>query len=185
VALRATVYRCELALSDVDRGVYGSYALTLARHPSETDERMMVRLLAFALHAHPDLAFGRGLSADDEPDIWRRDLTGAIDTWIDVGQPDEKLVRRACGRADRVFVYTYGGHVAGIWWKQVGENLARNANLCVMQVPLEASRAMAGLAQRTMQLQYTIQEGQIWVTDGQVSVAVELQAVKSPSPSAY
>src|SRR5512140_3190997 len=99
MALGATVYRASLTVSDLDRGVYGQHSLTLARHPSETDERMMVRLLAFALHADEALEFGRGLSAEEEPDLVRRDLTGAIEQWIEVGLPDEKEIRKACGRS--------------------------------------------------------------------------------------
>src|SRR5512137_1876634 len=102
MAQGATVYRTDLTVSDLDRGVYSQHALTLARHPSETDERMMVRLLAFALHAHEYLEFAQGMTEDDEADLWRRDLTGAIELWIDVGLPDEKLIRKACGRADEV-----------------------------------------------------------------------------------
>src|SRR6185436_13552241 len=106
MALKSTVFRAELAVADIDRGYYADHPLVLARHPSETDERMMVRLLAFALHADPLLAFGKGLSTDEEPDLWRRDLTGAIGLWIDVGRPDERRVKKACGRADQVIVYS-------------------------------------------------------------------------------
>ena len=116
MALKATIFKVGLQVADMERGYYGDHALTVARHPSETDERMMLRVLAFALHAGPDLAFGKGLSTDDEPDLWQRDLTGAIALWIDVGQPDEKLLRRACGRAREVVVYAYGrgvGRVVG------------------------------------------------------------------------
>src|SRR3954469_10403061 len=112
MALKATIYKAELQLSDIDRGLYGDYALTIARHPSETDERMMIRLLAFALHADEALLFGKGLSADDEPDLWQKDLTGSIAAWIDVGQPDDRRIRRACGRAAQVYVYAYGGQAS-------------------------------------------------------------------------
>ena len=115
VALKSTIFKVALQVADMERGYYADHALTIARHPSETDERMMLRVLAFALHAGPDLAFGKGLSTDDEPDLWQRDLTGAIGLWIDVGQPDEKLLRRACGRARQVVVYAYGRGV-DLWW---------------------------------------------------------------------
>src|SRR5664279_1025335 len=105
MALKATIFRAELAVADLDRNYYGTHSLTLARHPSETDERMMVRLLAFALHADDALAFGRGLAAEDEADLVQKDLTGAIRLWIDVGLPDERSLRRAAGRAARVVVY--------------------------------------------------------------------------------
>ena len=159
MALGATIFKAEIQIADMERHYYRDHVLTLARHPSETDERMMVRLLAFALHADEALAFGKGLSSDDEPDLWLKDLTGAIELWIDVGQPDEKLVRRACGRASRVYVYNYGGNVAEQWWKQAGDKLERSANLGVINIEQNESRAMAKLAQRTMRLQYTIQEG--------------------------
>ena len=139
MALKATIYKAELALADIDHNRYGDHSLTIARHPSETDERMMVRLLAFALHAGERLAFGRGLSSDDEPDLWQKDLTGAIELWIDVGLPDERSLRRACGRAARVLVYSYGGRVADLWWEQNGAKLARCENLTVVNLPLASS----------------------------------------------
>ena len=115
MALKATIFKAAVQIADTDRNYYQTHALTLARHPSETDERMMVRLLAFALHAHESLLFGKGLSADDEPDLCRKDLTGAIQLWIDVGQPDEKRLRKACGRASQVVVYSYGTTSARAW----------------------------------------------------------------------
>jgi uncharacterized protein YaeQ len=114
MALNATIFKASLRIADIDRNYYADRAVTIARHPSETDERMMVRLLAFARHAHDALSFGKGLGRDDEPDLWQKDLTGAIDLWIDVGQPDEKRIRRACGRAEAVFVYSCGGRGADL-----------------------------------------------------------------------
>lgn len=178
MALKATIFKAELQIADMDRHYYNGHMLTMARHPSETDERMMVRLLAFALHAHDLLAFGRGLGADDEPDLWRRDLTGAIELWIDVGLPDEKRIRRACGRAGEVFVYSYGGHGADIWWNQTGADLERNRNLTVVNLPRACSQALAKLAKRTMALQLTIQEGLVWVADDKDSVQIDLVSVK-------
>lgn len=178
MALKATIFKADVQIADMDRSYYGDHALTLARHPSETDERMMVRLLAFALNAADALSFGKGLSEDDEPDLWQRDLTGGIDLWIEVGLPDERRLRKACGRAARVCVYAYGGHAADIWWKQSGADLARNPNLAVMNVPRDASQSLARLAQRTMKLQVTIQEGQLWVADDRQSVALELATWK-------
>lgn len=178
MALKSTIFRAELAVADIDRDYYADHALTLARHPSETDERMMVRLLAFALHADASLAFGRGLSTDDEPDLWRRDLTGAIDAWIDVGLPDERDVRKACGRARAVHVLAYGGRAVALWWQGARERLERQERLCVTEVPPEASRALAALADRSMRLQVTVQEGHVLVTDGETSVDVELRTLK-------
>jgi uncharacterized protein YaeQ len=180
MALKATIFKAELQIADMDRNYYYDHALTLARHSSETDERMMVRLLAFALHAHEALAFGKGLSADDEPDLWQKDLTGNIETWIDVGQPDEKRIRKACGRARQVFIYSYGGRSADIWWDQNSSNLERLKNLTVLNLPVAASIALAKLAQRNMQLQCRIQDGQIWLADKDTTVEVELTTVKTP-----
>jgi len=181
MASNATIFKAMLQIADMDRNYYQDHTLTLARHPSETDERMMVRLLAFARHAHEALVFGRGISAADEPDLWQKDLTGNVDLWIEVGQPEEKEIRRACGRAQQVFIYTYGGRGADLWWTQNREKLDRADNLTVRTLPLDASRALAKLAQRSMQLQCTIQEGQIWLGDRAGVVQVELVALKDAS----
>jgi uncharacterized protein YaeQ len=173
MAIKATIFKANLQIADMERNYYQDHALTLARHPSETDERLMVRLLAFALHAHERLEFGRGLSADDEPALWQKDLTGAIELWIDVGLPDEKLIRRACGRANQVVVYTYGGRVADMWFAANSSQFARQKNLAIINLPSDSTRPLAALAQRNMQLQCTIQDGQVWLGDGNASVQVE------------
>lgn len=174
MALRSTIFKAALSIADMDRGHYSNHELTIARHPSETEERMMVRVLAFALHASDGLAFGRGLSTEDEPDLWRRDATGAIELWIDVGWPDERRLRRACGRAVAVSVLTYGGTKADIWWSQNAALLARNANLEVAAVPRDASAALAGLAQRSMRLSVSVQDHRIWFGDDAGGIDFEL-----------
>ena len=179
LALTATVYSFDIELAHVDRGVYESLAFRVAQHPSETDERVMIRLLAFALFADERLEFGRGLSTDDEPDLWQRDLTGRIRLWIDVGLPDEKLVRRACGRSDEVVIYGYGRSTE-LWWERSRAALGRARNLRVLSVPAAASQALAKLAQRSMQLQCTIQEGHAWLSDKDGAVEVALATVASP-----
>ena len=182
MALKATVCKAELHIADMERGYYHDHAVTVARHPSETDERMMVRLLAFALNADEALAFGAGLSTDDEPDLWRKDLTGNIETWIDVGLPDEKRIRKACGRADAVFVYSYGGQAAQLWWQQVGDKLARSHKLTVIDLPHAGTRALAALAARNMQLQYTNRDGQVWVADERQSVQLDPKTLLAAKP---
>jgi len=182
MALKSTIFKAILQVADMDRGHYGDHALTLARHPSETDERMMVRLLAFALNADEALAFGRGLSSDDEPALWQKDLTGAINTWIEVGLPDEKQLRRACGRARRVIVYAYGSG-AGIWWNKLEADLARLDALAVVSVPVTATRALAELAARTMALQCTVQEGHVWISGGDRTVEIVPTMLKAPRPT--
>lgn len=181
MALKATIFKAELQIADMDRHYYRDHALVIARHPSETDERMMLRVLAYALHASDALAFGKGLSTEDEPDLWSKDLTGAIELWIDVGQPDERRIRRACGRARQVYVYSYGGQGAAIWWDQIGAKLARSSNLSVVSVPPAASQALAQLAQRNMQLHCTIQDRQLWLGDADRRVQVDFTTLSSPS----
>lgn len=179
MALKSTICRADLSVANVDRGYYRSHELTIARHPSETDERMMIRVLAFALHADDALEFGRGLSADDEPDLWRRDLTGSIDHWIDVGLPDERAVRKACGRARAVHVVAYGGRAVELWWQRARPTLGRQERLDVVEVPAEASRTLAQLAARSMRLQVTIQEENVLVTNGSTSVPMEMRPLKA------
>jgi uncharacterized protein YaeQ len=181
MALKSTIFRAALQIADMDRGYYVDHPLTVARHPSETDERMMLRVLAFALHAGPGLSFGKGLSTDDEPDLWDRDLTGAIRLWIDVGQPDEKLVRRACGRAEQVVIYTYG-RGAELWWTRSRGALERLRNLTVLALPAATAEALAKLAQKSMQLQCTIQDGHVWLGDKDGAVEVIRTTVHAASP---
>ncbi len=179
MAIKATIFKANLQIADMERHYYQDHALTLAQHPSETVERLMVRLLVFALHAHEYLQFGQGMTDDEEADLWQKDLTGAIELWIDVGLPDEKLIRKACGRSRQVIVYTYGGRIADMWFEQNSNQFARIKNLAVINLPVETTRTIAKLAQRTMQLQCTIQDGQVWLSDGNESVEVERVILKS------
>ena len=180
MALKATIYKATLHVADMGRNYYGEHALTVARHPSETDERMMLRILAFALNAGEQLAFGKGLSDTDEPDLWQKDLTGAIEHWIEVGQPDDKRLLRACGRAAQVTVYSYGSR-AEVWWKSVADALARAGNLSVWRIPGEASAALAALAARGMALQCTVQDGHVWMSDAERTVQMEPIALQIAS----
>jgi uncharacterized protein YaeQ len=181
MAANATIFKATVQIADMDRQYFQDHTLTLARHPSETDERMMVRLLAFVLHANEALSFGRGVSAEEEPALWIKNLTGAIDLWIEVGQPDEKIIRRACGRARQVCIYTYGGRGADQWWEKNLATLTRVNNLAVIHLPLDGSRALTTLARPSMQLQCTIQEGQIWMADGANSAHMTLTILKEAS----
>ena len=178
MAIKATIFKADIQIADMDRHYYHSHQLTLARHPSETDERMMVRLLAFARHAHEALTFAKGIADPDEPDIWQKDLTGAIDLWIDVGQPDDRRMLKACGRAAHVKIYSYSSNSA-IWWAQAGSRVDRARNLEVINLSTTTSMAMAALAQRNMQLQYTIQDGEIWVSGNGETLQIDLTILKS------
>ncbi len=167
MARSATIFKAELQLADLDRNHFGDYSLTLARHPSETDERMMVRLLAFALNASETLAFGRGLSTEDEPDLQDLDATGSIARWVDVGLPDERDVRKACNRSGEVMVLSYGGRAADIWWQATAGKVANCKNLRVLAISPDEGQGLASLAQRSMRLQCTIQDGIVWLgSDG-------------------
>lgn len=181
MALKSTVYKASLAIADIDHGYYADHALTLARHPSETDERMMVRLLALALNAHAlqdvcngdgTLAFGAGLSDPDDPDLWLKDFTGATRLWVEVGQPEEKPLAKACQKADAVRVYAYH-HAAEVWWKALAGKLSRMPKLEVFRVPAEASQELARMAARSMQLQATVQDGALTLSGDAGSVHLE------------
>jgi uncharacterized protein YaeQ len=181
MALKSTIFKASLAIADIDHGYYADHLLTLARHPSETDERMMIRLGALALNAHAvqtecggdaSLAFGAGLSSPDDPDVCMKDFTGHTRLWIEVGQPEEKPLAKACGKASRVTVYCFH-HAAEVWWRGIESKLSRLQNLSVYRVPALASQALAELAQRSMQLQATIQEGTLTLGDGGNSIEVE------------
>ena len=176
MALKATIFKAELQVSDLDRGHFETHALTIARHPSETDERMMVRLLAFALNADAALEFGRGLSAEDEPDLMKKDLTGQIELWIEVGLPDERDVRKAAGRADEVKVYAYGARSAGLWWAANGEALSKLRNVSVLEVTAETCEVLKRFAARNMKLSCTVQDGHAWFASGDETLSVELRA---------
>lgn len=182
MALKATIFKASLQVSDIDRNYYGEHLLTLARHPSETDERMMMRVLAFALNAHEHLSFGKGLSDTDEPDLWQKDLTGQIVHWIEVGQPDEKRLIRASGKADRVTVYAYG-RGSEMWWAGSAERLARAKNLVVWRVPAEATASLGNLAERAMQLQCTVQEGQVWFSSPVATIQFSLASPQPRNPA--
>ncbi|MGH8033265.1 MAG: YaeQ family protein [Luteimonas sp.] len=173
MALKATVYKAELQISDMDRHYYATHALTLARHPSETDERLMVRLLAFALYADEALEFGRGLSSDDEPDLWRKSLTGEIELWIDLGQPDDARIRKACGRARQVVIVNYSGRSAEIWWDKIASSLTRLHNLTVLDIATDTVDSMAAIAERGMRLQCMVQDGQAEIYGEGTSLTVE------------
>jgi len=181
MALKATIYKANLQIADMDRNVYGDHGVTIARHPSETDERMMIRLLAFALNVPADdhngaLDFAKDLWDTDEPALWQKDLTDQIVQWIDVGQPDEKRMMRASPRAERVAVYAFSAS-SPIWWSGVATKITRAENLKVWLIPAEQSQSLAALAQRTMQLQVTIQDGHVWIGDGANSVEITPQSL--------
>ncbi|MEY2952842.1 MAG: hypothetical protein RLZZ401_929 [Pseudomonadota bacterium] len=183
MALKSTIFKVNLQIADIDHAYYAAQSLTLARHPSETDERMMVRLVALALHAHQlqsvckgdgTLAFGAGLSDPDEPDVWLRDFTGRTRLWMEVGQPEDKPLLKACGKADQVELYCFSAS-AEVWWRGIQTKLTRPGNLNVWRIPAAQSQALVTLAQRSMQLQATVQEGQLLLSDDKTSIEIECE----------
>ena len=172
MALSSTIFKANLQISDMDRHYYEEHQLTLARHPSETDERMMVRLLAFALHADEQLSFTKGLCDDEEPALWQKSLSDEIELWVDVGQPDERRIRKACSRATRVCIYLYGGRNAELWWQRNVNKLQRFKNLTVLEISEETCNELVNLVQRSMQLQCTIQDGEAWLNCGDQTVGI-------------
>ena len=179
MALKATIFKAELQISNIDSHYYETHPLTIARHPSETDARMMLRVFAFALHAQERLEFTRGLSTDTEPDIWQKNLTGDIEVWIELGQPDEKRIRKAAHAADEVFIYCYQGKSVATWWPQIEKDVRKFNHVTVLQINDESVEAMAAMAQRQMDLTVTIQDGQYWINDNNVNQEIVLTKLSS------
>ena len=164
MAQNATIHKADLQISDLDRHYYEGHHLTIARHPSENEQRMMVRILAFVRHANEQLAFTKGISTDDEPDIWQRSLSDEIEVWIELGQPDEKRLRKACGRSQEVYVYTYSGNSAEIWWQKMQNKVHSSNNLHVLNITTDQVEALTEMAERSMIIQATIQDEEIWLS---------------------
>ncbi len=171
MALKATVYKATLNIANLDTHYYEEHSLTLAKHPSETDERLMVRLLAFAMFANEALTFGKDISEDDEPALWRKDLTGAVDLWIEIGQPDERIIRKACGRSKDVVLILYGPHTE-LWWKKNQRDFLNRPNLTIISLPYESTQALAELAKRSMSLTCNIEDGTMMLMSDTLSVNI-------------
>ena len=176
MALKSTIYKANINLSDIDKHLYKELALTIAQHPSETEERMMVRLLAYLLNAeHEDIAFGKGLSNEEDPALFVKALTGDMHLWIDVGLPDKERIKKASHKADQVKVYVYGTNNADTWWQQNKNDLSNFKNASFLKLPSETSEAMAKLTNRTMNLGCSIQDETIWLSDDQSTIEINLQ----------
>jgi len=181
MALSSTIFKVDLNISDLDRHYYADHQLTIARHPSETDERMMVRILAFVFFASERLAFSKGLCVDDEPALWQKGYSDDIELWIDVGLPDEKRVRKACQRAERVALLLYGGRSAALWWEKNAPKVSRNENLSVFEVPEKSCKELVEIVERSMKLQCTVQDGVLWISGQDINISVPLLQIKSCS----
>ena len=179
MAQNATIHKVELSVADMDRHYYETHKLTVAKHPSETDERLMVRIVAFALNAHENLEMTKGISTDDEPDIWQKSLSGELDVWVALGLPSEKVMRQSCSKADKVIVYPYGGRTAEVWWDKIKTSTIRFENLQVIGFSEKDTGELAKLANRTMKLQINIQDGDVMVSAGDLIVYVTPLKLKS------
>jgi uncharacterized protein YaeQ len=161
MALKATIHKAQLGIADIDRGYYAEHALTLARHPSETDERLMVRLLAFMLFASPQLEFGRGLCAPEEPDLSELQLDGRSVRWIKVGLPDARAVKRGGSSEGEVIVLAYGDQARRTWWPREGPDLMKLPRLRVLALEPTETQALSAACTRNMRWQCTVQEGEL------------------------
>jgi uncharacterized protein YaeQ len=177
MAKNSTIYKADLSISDIDRDYYADHQLTLACHPSETTERMMIRILAFALNAHERLLPAAGMSNADEPDLWLKDLTGAIDLWIEAGQPDERRILKACGRSAMVKIYTYGTKPK-LWLDSIESKISKAKNLSIYSISAESAKSLAALAERNMELQVTKDHDELWVRSETGAVSVDLDVLR-------
>lgn len=169
MAISSTINKVSLNIADMDRHYYESHELTVAQHPSETDFRVMIRLIAFMANANERLSFTKGIDSSEEPDLWLKSLTDEIDLWIDLGQPDEKRIRKACGRAKQVIIYTYHEGKAKVWWEQQQAKLQRFNNLSIIHINAEGVEEMV---KRSMNLQCNIQDGEIYLNDDSSSQTI-------------
>lgn len=172
MALKATIYKAAVNIADMDRHFYHDVSLTLAQHPSETDQRMMLRLLAWICHADENLRFTKGLCADDEPELWLRNDTLALELWIELGLPDERRIKKACSQSPAVVLYAYSERAAQVWWQTMAEKLSSHRNLRVRFIDDRQLQALAAFAARTMTLQATLQEGAIWLSDNRQNLEI-------------
>lgn len=181
MARNATIHKALLTISDMDRAYYDSHQLVLAQHPSESVGRMMLRLVAFTLNASPTLQFTRGLSATDEPEIWQKDDTDQIECSILLGEPDIRDLKKACSRSGTVVLYSYGGQASEQWWQQHVNQCTSLTNLSVCRFPADTLQVLAPMAQRSMVLTATIQDGQLWLADQDNTVVVDWEVLQTAS----
>ncbi|KPJ94951.1 MAG: hypothetical protein AMJ53_04035 [Gammaproteobacteria bacterium SG8_11] len=178
MALKATIFKVDLQIADMNRNYYRDHTLTIASHPSENDERMMARILAFALHADDNLEFTKGLSTEDEPDLWQKNLRGDVELWIELGQVDARRIRKACANSNHVLIYTYNPKAAEVWWRQIRDDLTHLENLTVIGLPEKEIKSLTQFTERTMRLQCTIQDEQVWISDSRETVCLHFNLLK-------
>lgn len=180
MAAKATIYKALLNIANMDTHYYAEHNLTLAKHPSENDLRLMIRLIAFIQNANESLVFCKGIAEDNEPDLWQKNLSGDIELWIDLGQPDEKRIKKACGRSEKVIIYTYQEGMATAWYKQIEKSLKRFKNLEVVYLNIDGD--IASLAERSMTLQANISDYELTLISNENSIVISQDFWKVAGP---
>jgi uncharacterized protein YaeQ len=175
MALKATIIKLDLTISDMDRDYYQQHNITMAQHPSETEQRLILRTIAFTLFARENLQFTKGLSDDSQPDLWQKNLIDDIELWIDLGQPDEKRIRKACHKAKQVIILSYGDNAASMWWKNVEKKAKAFDNLSVYHINTDQYQSLSQLMQRHLVLNASIQDAELWLSDDQYSLHITPQ----------
>lgn len=177
MALKPTIFKLKIALSDLDRDYYDNIQLTVAQHPSETAARMMARVIAFCIHAQPDLTFTKGLSSVEEADIWKVSLDDQIECWIDVGEPAFDRVKKATRSAKQVFVYSFNSKT-DVWWRQ-GEAKFNTLNAHFFKLNDQDIVAFAKLLERSMNLSITITGETAYIATDAGECSVTWESLKS------
>ncbi|MBU2978919.1 YaeQ family protein [Alteromonas sp. C1M14] len=183
MALKATIFKVDLSITDMDRNYYHDHNLTIARHPSENDERMMLRIIAFIANAHERLQFTKGLSDDEVPDLWQKSYSDEIELWIELGQPSEQRIKKGCNQSQQMMIYAYADNSFDMWWKKEANALALKKNLSVYTLPGPLAAVLADTVRRSMQIQVTIQDGQMWlnIEGADCTQSVEI-VIETPMP---
>lgn len=179
MSLKATIFKVDLSITDMDRHYYADHQLTIARHPSESDKRMMLRILAFAMHASETLSFTKGLSDVEEPDIWQKDYSDVLEQWIELGQPSEQRIKKGCNQSQQMTVYSYHNGMFENWWQKEKNALMTRKNLSIYTIAESIIESLTLAVSRQMQIQCTIQDGQAWFNFGEETVEVSLTTIKS------
>lgn len=164
MALKATIFKADISITDMDRNYYNDHNLTIARHPSENDARMMLRIITFIVNAHERLQFTKGLSDDDEPDLWQKSFSDEIELWIELGQPSDQRIKKGCNQSQQMMIYSYADNSFNAWWRKEKSRLQFRKNLSIFTLPQELATTLANAVQRSMQIQVTIQDRQMWLT---------------------
>ncbi|MFD2178214.1 YaeQ family protein [Veronia pacifica] len=173
MSLKSTIYKAHVNVADMDRNVYVDQSLTLAKHPSETEQRMMLRILGWCLFADENLQFTKGLCVDSEPELWKKTYCDTVELWIELGLPDEKRIKRACSLSSRVVLLTYNDNASSVWKKQSLNKLYPFANLTVINVQDEILDAAANEVERTMSIQATIEDELVWFSIGDKVISIK------------